>query len=159
MVLLPQLINLLDILGLQLTSQTLKVLRNPLLVLTLRDHTRAPTHSPRQSNLRGRATALLGDLVDHAVIEQGYDVTGAVRGVRAGQGRVGGDVDTVVGVELKPFVLLEVGVHFHLVDARGVGGVVQEVLELRWGEVGDADVAGEAFLLEEGECGPGKDHG
>ena len=54
----------------------------------------------------------------------------AVRRVEVREGRVGGDVDTDVAVELQEIDLLEVGVRFELVDAGFVVGVDLEVGEL-----------------------------
>ena len=50
-------------------------------------------------------------------------------------------MDAVVGVPLQPGHLLQVGVQLHLVRERGVGRVGEQLVELGWGEVRDADVA------------------
>lgn len=73
--------------------------------------------------LRGGETLCNGNNLG-AVEEQG-DTTAVVA-----EGRVGSEVDVVLGVELDELLLLETGVALDLVDSRGDTGVVDDGLEL-----------------------------
>lgn len=161
MMVLPQLVNLLDILLLQRKLRCLEVLLDVVLVHALRDHARAAEEAPLQDNLRWCAVALLGDLVDYLALEErGWVVVLVfliflvfallvVGWVCAAEWGVGRDVDAVSLVEVDPFVLLEVWVQLHLVHLRWGGGVVQQILELFWREVRDTNVSRLAFLFKQ----------
>lgn len=64
-------------------------------------------------------------------------------------------MDPVLLVPADPVALLEVGVGFKLVDVGLVGGVREQLADLAGGEVGDADVPGEAGFADGFEGFPG----
>lgn len=70
-----------------------------------------------------------------------------VRRVGVGEGGVGGDRDAQLLLVFDPFRLGQVWVDLELMD-RGYGiGVFDDVFELSWREVGEANVADSAGLV------------
>lgn len=154
MVILRKPIHLCDILVFQLALQRPVVLSNPLLMAALRNHARAPPHTPHQRDLRRRAVPLLSNRRDDLVLEQLRRVAGGIRRVRARERRVARDVDAVLLMPRDPVALLQVRVQFHLMHGRRVRCVVEESLELRGREVRDANVPGFAQADELGHGVP-----
>lgn len=154
-VILGQIVDALEIAIFQLTLERGEILRDPVGVNTLGNHARAPSQTPLQRHLGGRAVALRGNGSQNLVLEELRRLTFVVSRVRAGEGRVGRDVDAAILVPRDPVALRQVGVQFHLVHGGRVARVVEQVLELVGREVRYADVSGFAFADEFGHRGPG----
>lgn len=116
----------------------------------LRNDNRAALHAPRQHRLGGRGILPRGQLCPESVLQQRREIVvlPAVGWVRVAERRVGDDLDAGGGVEVDKGLLLEVRVGLELV---GVGADVadgEDGLDVLFGEVGDADVAGEVGAHE-----------
>ena len=109
------------------------------------DHDVAELQVPAQDHLRRGAVVVGGDGFDRPVFEQ----------VALGQRAPGLGGDVVVGVPGAQLGLLEARVQLDLVHGRPPLGLVLEPLQVLDAEVGDADRAGAAFLLDPFEGAPG----
>ena len=106
MVILGQAIYPDEVLVFQLALQRLVVLGDPLLMAAFGDHAGAPTYAPHQSDLRRRTVTLLGNGGDDFVLEQLWRLAWRISGIGTGEGRVAGDVDTVLFMPRDPVTLL-----------------------------------------------------
>jgi len=103
-----------------------------------RDHRIAQLHGPGQGHLRRGCLMPFGDLLDHRVLQH----------FTVGQGHVRSDLDAMGLGKIRHGTVLQVRVQLHLVsrDVLGTDGG-NCLLHQVDGEVGDADLAGQALTL------------
>ena len=102
--------------------------------------------APGQCDLCAVLVVFLADVEEDRVVDQlAHAFAGVVDLVLVAEGRVLGDVDVAVLVEVGERGLGEVGVHLDLVDGGRDGGGLEESVELGFGEVRDSD--GSAFAV------------
>ena len=126
--------------------QGIEILSDPARMGAFRDDTSASMYAPSKHNLSGRAAPHQRDIGDHRILEQKRRLIIAIRRrtirrIHVPKGRVRGDVDAVVFVQLYPIVLLQVRVELELVEGGLDGRAADEVSQLVWIEVRDANVA------------------
>ena len=137
---------------LQIPPRHVQILRQPPLVVALRDDGHVSLRRPAQQHLRGRLAVLFGDLLDRRVVQKQGRVFGALHvefeeGLGP-EGRVGCDGDALALGIFDETVLGEVWVVFDLEGGRGDLGVAEEVHEELAVEVADADGFGQTVGYE-----------
>ena len=136
----------------EIPTGNVQVLRQPPLIVALRDDGHVPLRGPTQQHLRGRLPVPAGNLLDGGVVHEQRRVLGALHvefeeGLRT-EGRVGRDGYAVALCESDETFLGQVGVVFDLEGCGGHLGVAQEVHDELAVEVADADGFGQAFAHE-----------
>lgn len=124
---LSQVVYASEVLVLQLTFQSCKVLGDAICVAAFWDYACATAHAPYQRYLC-RRTVTFGGYVDYRLIfEQLWSFSGVVCRVGAGEWRVTSDVDAVLLVPGDPVSLWQVRVQLHLVYCWWMARVVEEI--------------------------------
>lgn len=123
-------------------------------VRALGQHDVAAAQTPRDEHLGQRVAALLGDLVERGVLADAlarrrHLVLRAQRRVRLGH-------DVVVEAVLHQLIVGQERVHLDLVDLRRYLGVLEQLLQLLLGPVGDTDGARLLLGVELLHCAPGR---
>ena len=153
-----QLANALDLVLAQVEGADVQVLRQPGGVVALGDDSDAPLGSPPEQDLGRGLAVLLSNGLDSLVVEQQRGVLSLLHvqfDERQGaERRIRRDGHAVALRELDERLLRQVRVVLDLQRGGLHLGVAEQVQQQRALEVGDADAAGEALLLDGLERAP-----